>query len=259
MATARNIIVNLLTYFSNNKNWNHTIRLYRNVPISHIRVSNPKRTYIRDYAFYINYFQSLTVEKVTSILNILEKSLNNYGIFNADEEVILLKSPEIVILSNEDIDILKNITQLLRTLVFADEIDDNEKFKDPITASLNDNNELSIHPGRTRAGIMEYLFLKNKKEYYVDVIFYKSNISDISSNHDGFLIDKEYTKINTFIDFIKAYGYTSIIDFVLGIDKENIVVILDPMNHYYFNKRTIIPKERFINKFPEILKMISNI
>ena len=79
MATARNIIVNLLTYFSNNKNWNHTIRLYRNVPISHIRVSNPKRTYIRDYAFYINYFQSLTVEKVTSILNILEKSLNIVG------------------------------------------------------------------------------------------------------------------------------------------------------------------------------------
>jgi hypothetical protein len=105
---------------------------------------------------------------------------------------------------------------------------------------------------------MEYLFLKNKKEYYVDVIFYKSKMADISSNSDGFLIDKEYVKIQSLNDFVKAYNYKSISDFLADLIKDKITVLLDPMNHYYLNKHTIIPKEKFINKFPKILQMVNS-
>jgi len=258
MPNTRNLIVDLLTYFSNIKNWNHRIRLYKDVPISHIRISNPERNYASDEPFYINYFQSLTTEKVTSILNIVEVALDNYDIFDAEEERRLLKSPEIISLPNNDIDILRTIIQFLRTLIFADELDNNEKFSDPITASLNENNVLSIHPGKTRVSVMEYLFLKNKKEYYVDVIFYKNKMSDISGHCDGFLIDKEYTNIKTLDDFLKAYGYKSIIDFARDLSKTDLSLILDSTNHYYLNKRIIIPKEKFINKFPEILIMVNN-
>jgi hypothetical protein len=160
-------------------------------------------------------------------------------------------------LSNDDIDILKTITQLLRNLVFADELDENEKFIDPIKVSMNENNILSIHPGKKRVGVLEYLFLKNKKEYYVDVILYKSKMAGASNNYDGFLIDKEYTTIKTLDDFSRVYGYKSISDFLLDIKNVKVAVCIDSMNHYYLNKYTAFNKEKFIKKFPKILKMCS--
>jgi len=250
-----NVVGNLLKYFSNPKKWNHTIRLYKNVPISHIRISNPERNYIWDEEYYIRYFQELPIEKVISLLNILKIALNDYSIFNTEDEAVLLKSPEIISLPKNDIDILKTINQLLRTLVFIDELDDNDKFADPITATLNDNNLLSIHPGKTRTGIMEYLFLKNKKEYYVDVIFYKSKMS--GNHYDGFLMDKEYTTIKTLSDFTKAYGYKSVTDFFVDFSKINLSILIGATNNYYLNKHTIIPKEKFIDKFSNILQMVN--
>lgn len=251
------LVGNLLIYFSNPKSWNHDIRLYRNVPISHIRVSNPKRNYIRDEEYYIQYFQSLSIEKVTTLLGILNEALNTNSIFTVEEEDELLKLPCITSLSNDDIDIIKNITQLLRTLVFAEELDENEKFIDPIKVSMNEHNMLSIHPGKKRVGVLEYLFLKNKKEYYIDAIFYKSKQADKSNNYDGFLIDKEYTTIKTLDDFSKAYGYKSIADFLLDIKNVKVALCIDSMNHYYLNKYTAFTKEKFIKKFPKILKLCS--
>ena len=251
------LVRDLLLYFSNPKNWNHHIRLYRNVPISHIRVSNPERNYIRDKEYYIQYFQSLSVEKVTSLLNVLDEALTTNSIFTVEEEVLLLQLPSIMSLSNDDIDILKTITQLLRNLVFADELGENEKFVDPIKVSMNDDNMLSIHPGKKRVGVLEYLFLKNKKEYYIDVIFYKSKQADKSFNYDGFLIDKDYTVIKSLDDFAKAYNYKSIADFLLDIKNMNVAVCCDSMNHYYLNKHTLFPKEKFTKKFPKILKLCS--
>lgn len=251
------LVSDLLIYFSNPKNWNHHIRLYKNVPISHIRVGNPERNHIRDEEFFIQYFQSLSVEKVTTLLSILNDALNTNSIFTVEEEVALLSLPYIASLSNDDIDILKQIIQLLKNLVFIDELDENEKFIDPIKVSMNDNNILSIHPGKKRVGVLEYLFLKNKKEYYIDVIFYKSKEAEKSNNYDGFLIDKEYTNIKSLDDFSKAYGYKSIADFLLDVKNMNVSVCLDSFNHYYLNKRTSFIKEKFTKKFPKILKWCS--
>lgn len=249
------LVGSLLIYFSNPKNWNHYIRLYKNVPISHIRVSNPERNYIRDEEFFIQYFQSLSVEKVSSLLSILNDALNTNSIFTVEEEVSLLNLPHIASMPNDDVDILKQIIQLLKNLVFVDELDENEKFTDPIKVSMNADNILSIHPGRKRVGVMEYLFLKNKKEYYIDVIFYKSKEAEKSNNYDGFLIDKEYTTIKNLDDFSKAYGYKSIADFLLDIKNVKVALCIDSMNHYYLNKYTSFTKEKFVKKFPNILKM----
>jgi hypothetical protein len=251
------LVNTLVKHFSNNKQWPYYIRLYKNVPVSHIRVSNPERNYIRKEEYYIQYFQSLTIEKVTSLLNILNEALNTNSIFTVEDEELLLKLPSIMSLSNDDIDILKTITQLLRNLVFADDMDENEKFRDPIKACLSGDNRLSVHPGKKRLGVLEYLFLKNKKEYYIDVIYYKSKDAEISDNHDGFLIDKEYTHIKSLDGFAKAYGYKSPVDLIMDVKNMNVAVCVDSMNHYYLNKHTAFSKEKFIRKFPKVLKLCS--
>jgi hypothetical protein len=249
------LVKDLSSYFSNPKNWNHQIRLYKNVPISHIRISNPNRNPPKGEEYYIQYFQSLPIEKITSLLSILHVALNTNSIFTVEEENELLELPYIASLPNEDIDILKNITSFLRTLVFADEVIENEKFTDPIKASMDEHNVLSIHPGKKRVGVLEYLFLKNKKEYYIDVIFYKSKMADLSYNCDGFLIDKEYTVIKTLHDFSKAYGYKTIGNFFIDIKNMNVAVCRDSMDNYYLNKLTTFSKEKFIKKFPKVIEL----
>ena len=253
-----NLVRELLFYFSNQKERTHSIRLYKNVPISHIRIGNPKRNYIQGESDFNNAFQSVSNERIFFIIDNIKDAVIKYNINMFLQEPEFLESIDISNLSENEIDLTKKIIHLSRQNIFINELDENERFRDPIKVSMGSDNRLSIHPGKKRIEILEYLFLKNNKEYYVDVLFYKSELAERSSCYDGFLIDKEYTIIDTFDDFAKANRYESIADFLLDITNMNVAVCLDSDNQYYINKHMTFTTDDFLNSMMQIRKTIES-
>lgn len=242
----------ILKHFKNSKLWPYRMRFYKDVPISHIRINNPERSFIRYHSYYQDFFSNLDLIYVTNLLLILENLLETNDFFNVQDEHILL---EPLTVPESDIAILKNIMQLLRIMVFSDDLNSSKKFRDPIVVSLRPDNKLVIHPGRTRVHVLEYLHKKNNKEYYVDVIYYKHKDADQSDNTDGFLIDKEHIYLKNLKNFTEAYNYPTVVDFFKDLRNNKITIVKDKLNQWYINKYTAYPKEKFIEKFPKILSM----
>lgn len=238
--------------FSNYKLWPSRLRFYKDVPISHIRINNPDRNFIVYHSYYQDFFSHLDLIHVTNLLLILENLLETNDFFHVQDEHKLLEQ---LTLPESDIKILKDIMQLVRIMVFSDDLNSSKKFRDPIVVSLRPDNKLVIHPGRTRVHVLEYLHKKNNKEYYVDVIYYKHKDADQSDNVDGFLIDKEYIFLNNLKNFIEAYNYSTVVDFFKDLRNNKITIVKDNLNQWYINKYTFYPKEKFIEKFPKILSM----
>lgn len=245
-------VAETLEHFKNSKIWPYHMKFYKNVPISHIRINNPERSYIKYHSYYQNFFSNLDLIHVTNLLLILKNLLESNDFFNVQDEHVLLES---LTLPESDIAILKNIMQLLRIMVFSDDLNSSKKFRDPIVVSLKPDNKLVIHPGRTRVHVLEYLHKKNNKEYYVDVIYYKHKDADQSDNADGFLIDKEYIFLKNLQNFTEAYNYPTVKDFLMDLKDNKITIVKDDFNQWYINKYTSYPKNNYIEKFQVILDM----
>ena len=110
--------------------------------------------------------------------------------------------------------------------------------------------------GRLRVNALEYLYLKNKKEYYVDVIYYKNKKVDYDITYDSFLIDKEYTHINSLTNFARVYGYDTHVDLIKDSQIGNCHIYVDLLGQYYLNKYISYTKEDFINSVITVEKMI---
>lgn len=250
------LVRDLLLYFSNRKKRTHSILLYKNVPVSHIRIGNPYRNYSAKEIDFHNAFQLVPKERIFFIIDNIKDAVIKHNINMFLQEAEFLESIDISNLSENEIDLTTKIIHLSRLGIFINELDENERFRDPIKVSMNSDNRLSIHPGKKRIEVLEHLFLKNKKEYYIDVLFYKSVLADKSTNHHGFLIDKEYTIIKSLDDYARANSYKSIVDFLLDIKNMNVAVCLDSDNQYYINKYMTFTADDFLNSMMQIRKTV---
>jgi hypothetical protein len=249
------IVIELIKYF-NNKDKPHRVRLYKNVPISHIRMGNPHRNYTWSPNDYKIFFKSIPKDRIPLLTSNIKNAAinNNASVFK--DEFVFLDSVDYNNLTENEILAIQKITHLARSLVFINDLDENEKFRDPIVVGILDDNRLSIHPGRLRVNALEYLFLKNKKEYYVDVIYYKSKKVEYDITYDSFLIDKECIHINSLTDFSRAYGYENHIELIKDSLKGNCHIYVDSFGQYYLNKYISYTKEDFINGVTTVEKMI---
>jgi hypothetical protein len=252
------LVSTLVKYFSNNKQWPYYIRLYKNVPISHIRINNPNRNYTKSPDDFMLSFKSVPPKRILELIDNIVNSINKHNINMFRNEPEFFNSVDTTTLNEDEIIITDDLINLARISVFSEDMDEHERFRDPITVSLLDDKKLSVHPGKKRVSVLEYLFLKNKKEYYIDVIFYKSKDAEVSNNHDGFLIDKEYTHIKTLDDFAKAYGYKTPIELIMDAKNMNVAVCVDSSNQYYLNKYISFTKEDFLKGLERIKKMVES-
>lgn len=249
------IVEKLITYF-NNDNKPHRVRLYKNVPISHIRIGNPHRNYTWSPNDYKTFFKLIPKDKISLLINNIKNVAitSDFSVFK--NELDFLNALDYSNLKENEIFAIEKIIHLARALVFINDLDENERFRDPVVVGVLDDNRLSIHPGRLRVNALEYLFLKNKKEYYVDVLYYKSKKIEHDITYDTFLIDKEYTHVNSLTDFAKVYGYKTHVDLLKDTQIGNCHIYVDSFGQYYLNKYISYTKEDFINSITTIEKMI---
>lgn len=248
------LVGTLLEHFESPKKWNYFLRLYKNVPISHVRISNAKRNYINAEKYYINFFKEAGEVKLRNLVKTIANEIVNWDIFTVEEEHKFIAHLEKIIPA-EDIVIVQHIIHLGKILTFADDLDTQNKFSDPIVANIDKQNIISIHPGKKRINVLEYLYLRDKKEYYFDVLLYKDKAADNSGNFDGFFIDKPYVYIKSFQDFANIYGYNSIAEFLLAIKRGQSTLCMNNGNEYYLTKATSYPYKKYLEKFEIIIEM----
>ena len=249
------IVKQLIAYF-NNKDKPHSVRLYKNVPVSHIRIGNPHRNYTWSPDDYIKFFKSIPKDRISLLISSIKNVAINseFNVFKNEFE--FLNVLDYNILNETEIFAIEKIIHLTRALVFINDLDENEKFRDPIVVGILDDRRLTIHPGRLRVNALEYLYLKNKKEYYVDVIYYKNKKVDYDITYDSFLIDKEYTHINSLTNFARVYGYDTHVDLIKDSQIGNCHIYVDLLGQNYLNKYKSYTKEDFINSVITVEKMI---
>lgn len=245
------IVLKLIKYFGITAR-PYKIFLYKDIPISHIRLHKP---------YYEDPFNYLLAEKGPGkdrILPIIDKIINAVIINN---DIIIEQSKLSNILRDiniheDDVIIRDSIINMAFIQLFSEQLDkiENKKFNDPIIVSNNNQHILNIHPGKTRTSALEYLFLKDKKEYYVDAIFYY-NIH----GPKGFLIDKEYVEINSITGFINAYGYENIIEFKTALKNMTIDLVKDNDDRYYISKGLDIENFAFLNRLLDFRDRIAKI
>jgi len=249
------IVIELIKYF-NNKDKPHRVRLYKNVPISHIRMGNPHRNCTWSPNDYKTFFKLIPEDRISLLINNIKNVAINSEFSIFKDEFDFLNALDYNNLTETEILAIEKITHLARSLVFINDLDENEKFRDPIVVGILDDNRLSIHPGRVRVNTLEYLFLKNKKEYYVDVLYYKSKKIEHNVNYDSFLIDKKYTHVNSLRDFANVYGYVNHVELIKDSLKGNCHIYVDSFGQYYLNKYISYTREDFVNSVAIVEKMI---
>lgn len=248
------LVGTLLEHFETPKKWNYSLRFYKDVPISHVRISNAKRNYINSQNFYSNFFKEVGQPKLKELVKILNKEIVEWDIFTVEEQTKFINHLGKT-MSTQDVTTLQHIVHLSKLLVFADDLDSQNKFSDPIVVNMDKQNLLSIHPGKKRINVLEYLHLKNQTEYYFDVLCYKDKDADSSGNFDGFLIDKPYTSIKSFQDFANVYGFSTIAEFLMTIKRNEAALCMNNGNEYYLNKFTSYPYKKYLEKFGVIIEM----
>lgn len=245
----------LYTLYRDVKLSKYIIYFYKNIPISHIRVGNPTRKLNNNEEWYIDYFKQIEFKKLVFFIKIILDNLDNtYNIFTVQGENSFINFlTSTFSLTKDDELILQNLIAYVNILVFSTDIGSNKKFNDPIVVTIDEKNELHIHPGKKRTCTLEYAFLKYKTEHYVDVICYRNKLADKSNVLDSFLIDKECTLIENIDQFLNAYGYESSTDFIYDLLSKKVAVGCND-ERFYLNKITEFTKEKYLAKFSKILK-----
>lgn len=244
------VVKTLEEYFLHTKK-PYKILWYKDVPISHIRLHKSYYAISEDHI--INSCKLLGVDKEISLLDKMIVIAEKYNLFS--EQKYFEKEIRELNLDNDDSRICAHIVSWCQTQIFSNILNYFEKFNDPIIA--NDDlttGLLHVHPGATRLRTLEYLFLKNKKEYFVDVVFYKTSGTSLNQNM-GFLIDKNPIVINTLDDFVKVYGYQSIDDFKNDLDNIRVITQV-PIGKVWIAKPTNVTNSEVCDaliKFKELL------
>jgi hypothetical protein len=224
------------------------IQYYKNVPISHIRLNKPY--YYNNIDARLKNYQ---ISDITSVINmyidIVEKYHPGVDIKNFNIAVQNLN------LTTEETTMWNHVTQWCMIMLFERNINCFEKFNDPVIVSrdTDDLTSMDIHPGRNRVRALEYLYLKNKKEYYIDVIFYREKKHQ--NLYDGFLVDKEPIVIKSFQEFIKLYGYDSISNLINDLPNIKISTT-NPIGQIWIAKSVGYTKEDYKNKLIELKEIL---
>lgn len=224
------------------------IQYYKDVPISHVRLHKP-------YYYSIDaYLKKYETDHIISIIDMYVDIVEKYhpiadrNDFNIEVEGLTL--------TPEESSMWNDITQQCKIMLFERNLNSLEKFNDPIVVSRHPTDVylLNVHPGRNRVRTMEYLYLKNKKEYYIDVIFYRKKVCEVGT-YEGFLIDKEPIIIETLHEFLKLYGYETSGAFV--DDLSNIELYTTrPVEQIWIAKDVGFTKEDYRNKLLELKEML---
>ena len=241
----------LVEYFSQKSN-PYKILYYKDIPISHCRLHRPY--YIKPEDDIIIQCKELGREATFSLLDNIFVIAKKYNLFT--EQKYFEREIAELNLNLIETKICNNVIIWIQIQIFATTLNEFEKFNYPVIANENSTGLLDIHPGRTRLRTLEYLYLKNKKEYYIDVILYK-NKNTAPNINEGFLIDKTYKVINTVAEFIDIYGYKTFSDF--RNDLNNIKVITKvPVGKVWITKTVQINTDEILLKiieFKELLKI----
>ena len=243
------ILIKLTDYY-NKVDRLYRVFLYKDVPISHIRLHKPYHEDI--YTYLLSNKGPGKARNIPIIDKLIETVIISNNIIDQAELANILRDINV---DKDDEIIRDSIINMVLIRLFSEQLvkNENKKFNDPIIVSNNNQYIVDIHPGKTRTSALEYLFLKDKKEYYVDVIFYYHR-----HGPKGFLIDKEYVEINSATEFVNAYGYTNILDLKAAM-KNMTGQLVNDNNKYYISKGLDIDIFDFLHNLVDLRSTIDKI